>query len=84
MIVITLKTPVGYMDSPATDRTTIFQVMCRALKIKESLKLPEIVCVFDQSIFAKAAEVVWKSPDEFQDVVIWNISSHHDVHEYFI
>ena len=56
--VLTLKTSVGYMDSidsPATDITTIFQVMCRALKIKESLKLPEIVCVFDQAIFAKAA-----------------------------
>ena len=70
--VLTLKTSVGYMDfidSPATDITTIFQVMC-ALKINESLKLPAIVCVFDQAIFAKAAEIVWKSPDEFQDVII--------------
>ena len=44
--------------------------LCRALKIKESLKLPEIVCVFDQATFAKAAEIVWKSPDRFQDVII--------------
>ena len=26
--------------------------------------------MFDQAIFAKAAEIVWKSPDEFQDVII--------------
>ena len=71
--VLTLKTSVGYMqsiDSPATDITTIFQVMCRALKIKDTLKLPEIVCVFDQAIFAKAAEIKWRQPEIFQDVLI--------------
>ena len=32
--------------------------------------MPEIVCVFDQAIFAKAAKIKWKSPELFQDVII--------------
>ena len=31
--------------------------MDRALKIIESLKLPSIVCVFDQAIYLKAIEI---------------------------
>ena len=71
--VVVLKSSIGYMDSidsPATDMTTIFQVMVRALKIQEALKLPEIVCVFDQKIYEKAAEIKWKSKELFEDVVI--------------
>ena len=34
------------------------------------LKLPEIVCIFDQAIYAKAAEIKWKSPEKFETVII--------------
>ena len=45
------------LDAPATEYSTIMEVMNRVLKMNESLKLSGIVCVFDQSIFAKAAEI---------------------------
>ena len=64
---------VSYMDcidAPATDITTIYEVLMRALKIKESLILSGIVCVFDQSIFAKAAEIKWKHPDKFKSCIL--------------
>ena len=35
--------------------------------MKDALKTSEIVCVFDQSIFAKAAEIKWKSPEKYKD-----------------
>ena len=71
--ILLVKSGIGYMDSidsPASDITTICQIMNRALDIKTVLKLPEIVCVFDQAIYAKAAEIKWKSPAKYQTVVI--------------
>ena len=36
----------------------------------QSLDLKTIVCVFDQALFAKAAEVVWKHPEKFKDIIL--------------
>ena len=38
--------------------------------MKTSLSLKSIVCVFDQSIFAKAMEIKRKEPKKFQDFFI--------------
>ena len=35
----------------------------------ESLPLDNIVCVFDQALYAKAAEIVWKH-DKFKNIII--------------
>ena len=35
------------LDAPATETTTIKEVMERALKMKDALKISEIVCVFE-------------------------------------
>ena len=54
------------INAPATAMSTVNEVLKQALKIKESL---EIVCVFDQAFYAKAAYIVWKHPDTFQSIV---------------
>ena len=67
-----LKTSVGYLDSinkPATETSTIYEVMNRALSIVDSLHLTSIVCVFDQAIYARAAEIKWKEPQKFKRCV---------------
>ena len=51
----------------ATETATIQEVMERALKIKNELKMTEIVCVFDQWIFAKAEEIKWNSPEKYKN-----------------
>ena len=58
------------LDAPATETATIKEVMERALKMKDALKISEIVCVFEWSIFAKAAEIKWKSPEKYKDCVL--------------
>ena len=58
------------LDTPATETATIQEVMERALKMKDALKISETVCVFDLSIFAKAAEIKWKSPEKYKDCVL--------------
>ena len=57
---VVIKSTVHYLDcldNPATETKTIQEVMERVLKMKDALKISEIVCVFDQSIFAKSAEI---------------------------
>ena len=60
----------GCLDAPATETVTIQEVMEIVLERKDALKISEIICVFDQSIFAKAAEVRWKSPEKYKDCVL--------------
>ena len=38
--------------------------------MKESLKLTLIVCMFQQSIFAKAAEKKWRDPFKYKSCVL--------------
>ena len=45
-------------------------MLVQANKIKEGLELKEIVCVFDQALYAKAAEIKWKHTQTFQNVVL--------------
>ena len=46
------------------------EVLKRALMLKDHLKLSSIVCVFDQSIFAKAMEIKWKNSEKYKDCII--------------
>ena len=71
--VVIVNTAIGYLDcidASASDISTINQVLNRCLKIKDSLHLSSIVCVFDEAIYAKAVEIKWKSPEVFQSCII--------------
>ena len=44
---------IGYLqtiDAPASNMSTVFEVLSQSLKIKDSLRLNAIVVVFDQAI----------------------------------
>lgn len=64
----------GYLptiNAPAAAMmSTVNEVLTQVLKIKESLGLKEIVCVFDQALHAKAADITWKHPDKFQPIIL--------------
>ena len=57
------------IDSPATAMNTIFEVLMKARQTKDELKLRHVVVVFDQAIYAKAVEIMWKHRDLFTDIV---------------
>ena len=50
--------------------STVNEVLSQSINIMQSLDLKTIVCVFDQALFAKAAEVVWKHLDKFKDIIL--------------
>ena len=64
---------VGYlptMNAPATNMSTVHEVLMRFVKIKDTLQVKSIVVVLDQALHAKATEIVWKYPDIFKGIVL--------------
>ena len=57
------------INAPATDMSTVNKVLEQTIQIMDSLQLSKIVCVFDQALYAKAAEIVWKK-DEYRNIII--------------
>ena len=67
--IMTSETSVGYLDdidAPATDLYTTNGVLLCCLEIKASLHLESIVCVFNEVIYAKAAQVKYNNPEKFK------------------
>ena len=58
------------VNAPATGLGTVYEVLLRSLKIMRAIDLNAIVCVFDQALYAKVCEVVWKNPDTFHPIVL--------------
>ena len=50
--------------------STVNEVLTQARKIKESLGSQTIVCIFDQTQYAKTADITWKHQDKFQPIVL--------------
>ena len=64
---------VGYLDclnGPATEISTIYHMMERALHIKSQLNMESIVCVYDQAIYAKAYQIKCKEPAKFKEIFL--------------
>lgn len=71
--VTVVEDSVGYLatiNAPATQLSTVNEILQQSISIMRSLQLKTIVCVFDQALFAKAAEVVWKHPGKFEGIVL--------------
>ena len=58
------------IDGPASSMATVWELLTRSVQIQKELSLPSIVCVFDQALYAKVAEVVWAHQDKFSSVVL--------------
>lgn len=73
--VIVVEDSVGYLptiNALATQMSTVSEVINQFLSIMEALQLQNIVCVFYLALYAKAAEVAWKHPENFKDkVILW-------------
>ena len=64
---------VGYLptiNAPATDMSTVQEILHSAFKIMSSLQLENIAVVLDQALFAKATEIAWKQPQLYGQVVL--------------
>ena len=51
---------IGYLptiNAPATQISTVNEVLKQSLQIQQSLGLGKLVCIFDQALYAKAVEI---------------------------
>jgi hypothetical protein len=58
------------IDAPATEFSTIHEILQQSLKIKNQLQLEAVVCVFDQAIYSKIVEVIWKQKELYNGIVV--------------
>lgn len=71
--IVVVQSKIAYLDAldaPATEYATAYEILKRALAIKDLLGLSGIVAVFDQALYAKCAEMKWQYSEEFEPVVI--------------
>ena len=63
------------INAPATELTTVFEILNQSEEIRKKLDLSSIVVVMDQALYAKEAEIAWKQ-DQFSEHCFanWNIS----------
>jgi hypothetical protein len=64
---------VGYLptiNAPATELSTVFEILDQSEKIRLELHLEAVVVVMDQALYAKATEKVWKHKDRFSHILL--------------
>ena len=64
---------IGYLptiNSPATELTTVFEILNQSEIIRKELHLETIVVVLDQALYAKATEIAWKHKQRFTNILL--------------
>lgn len=69
----TLPTVIGYcpmINGSSTEFSTIYTVIKKAQNMCTSLNQKDVVITFDQAIYSKAKQIMWRYPEEFPDTLI--------------
>ena len=64
---------VGYLptiNAPATELTTVYEILKQSDLIRKELSLDTIIVVMDQALYAKAVEITWKEKDKFSHLLL--------------
>ena len=75
------KDVVAYLPTinvPATELTTVNEILRQSEDIRRRLNLQEVVVVMDQALYAKACEVTWKNRDVY-DYIILRLGTFHTI-----
>ena len=58
------------IHAPATELTTVFEILNQSELIRRELYLQTVVVVMDQALFAKAVEITWKHKERFGNILL--------------
>ena len=64
---------ISYMptiNAPATQLSTVYEILQQSLNVMTHLRLNSIVYVFDQALYAKAVEIIWKNPKQYDGIIV--------------
>ena len=77
---------IGYLptiNAPAANLSTVYEILSQSERIRETLSLKCIVLVFDQALYAKVMEVLWKRRGQFSQLIP-RMGAFHTICTYFI
>ena len=58
------------INAPATELTTVFEILNQSELIRRELSLQTIVVVMDQALFTKAIGISWKQKEHFSHILL--------------
>ena len=58
------------IDAPATQLSTVYEILQQSLNVMTHLRLNSIVCVVDQALYAKAVKRIWKNPEQYDRIIV--------------
>ena len=64
---------IGYLptiNAPATNMSTVYEILNQSIQIKNTLKLQNNVIVFDHALYAKATDIVWKNTEKLKYIIL--------------
>ena len=64
---------VGYrptINSPATEMSTVLEILNQADQMRQELKLNQIIVTMDQALYAKATKILWKHDERYRHIII--------------
>ncbi len=64
---------VGYLptiNAPATELTTVYEILNQSELIRKELLLETVVVVTDQALYAKATEMAWKHRERSSNILL--------------
>ena len=69
------------IEASPTELPTLYAVLQRSLQMAQQLGRHDVIVVFDQAIYAKALEFLWRNKDQFQQLVV-RIGSFHIIYAF--
>ena len=58
------------INAPATEMSTVQEILRQCNVIKEEAKLKNIVLVLDQALYAKATEIAWGDAKKYENIIL--------------
>ena len=64
---------IGYLptiNAPATNMSTVYEILNQSIQIRNTLKLQNNVVVFGHALYAKATDIVWKNTEKLKYIIL--------------
>ena len=72
-LILVSQDSIGYLltiNAPATELSTVLEILNRPEAIRKKLQIATIVLVMDQALYAKATEIIWNHTDQYSNLIL--------------
>ena len=72
-LILVSQDSIGYLltiNTPATELSTVLEISNWSEAIRKKIQIDTAVLVMDQSLYAKATEIIWKHTDQYSNLIL--------------